>query len=352
MGKNNIRIKKNKNQILKHIYGQGIALIVLIVIIFFWETKSPQKILMLYTLVLAGMIFYLFFYIHHLLLLLETYENSSLLYQDSLEVLENINIYIVDLNLYYLYMNKSDISFMEKYFGCTPKVGDNVSKYLPKLHYDLLKVKINNALSKGVQTSSDKLNYKGKDIYLYTFYSPVYNTKGQAYAVCCITMNVTESVNEKKKFKELIYQDPLTSAYNRRKIYDHYNKKIRKTNTKVWIIVFDLDNFKKSNDNYGHSVGDQILKDFTKVLHSELPSTSIISRIGGDEFCAIVEDTIYEDIVGILSSIKMGMHHEFFYGVSVSMGEVYADNTYENDLDHYLAIADRRMYNNKKSQKR
>jgi len=201
MGKNNIRIKKNKNQILKHIYSQGIALIVLIVIIFFWETKSPQKILMLYTLVLAGMIFYIFFYIHHLLLLLETYENSSLLYQDSLEVLENINIYIVDLNLYYLYMNKSDISFMEKYFGCTPKVGDNVSKYLPKLHYDLLKVKINNALSKGVQTSSDKLNYKGKDIYLYTFYSPVYNTKGQAYAVCCITMNVTESVNEKKNLR-------------------------------------------------------------------------------------------------------------------------------------------------------
>lgn len=352
MKKKSLRIEKDKNQILKHIYGQAIALIVLIVIIFFEESKSSQKILILYTIVFAGIIFYLFFYIRRLLLLLEAYEKSNLLYQDSFEVLENVNIYIVDLNLNYLYMNKSDISFMEKYFGVTPKVGDNVFKYLSELHSELLKKNVNSALSKGVQTSTDTLNYKGKDIYLYTSYSPVYNTKGQAYAVCCITMNVTESVNEKKKFKELIYQDPLTSAYNRRKIYDHYNKKIRKTNTKVWIIVFDLDNFKKSNDNYGHSVGDQILKDFTKVLHSELPSTSIISRIGGDEFCAIVEDTIYEDIVGILSSIKMGMHQEFFYGVSVSMGEVYADNTYENDLDYYLAMADKKMYDYKKSQKK
>lgn len=352
MKKKSLRIEKDKNQILKHIYGQAIALIVLIVIIFFEESKPSQRILILYTIVFAGIIFYLFFYIRRLLLLLEAYEKSNLLYQDSFEVLENVNIYIVDLNLNYLYMNKSDISFMEKYFGVTPKVGDNVFKYLSELHSELLKKNVNSALSKGVQTSTDTLNYKGKDIYLYTSYSPVYNTKGQAYAVCCITMNVTESVNEKKKYKELIYQDPLTSAYNRRKIYDHYNKKLRKTNTKVWIIVFDLDNFKKSNDNYGHSVGDQILKDFTKVLHSELPSTSIISRIGGDEFCAIVEDTIYEDIVGILSSIKMNMNQEFFYGVSVSMGEVYADNTYENDLDYYLAMADKKMYDYKKSQKK
>ncbi|MFI3633194.1 sensor domain-containing diguanylate cyclase [Streptococcus parauberis] len=352
MFKKNIVPKNYRRKILTTIYGQFLLLFIIFCILLYLETKDWDQSTLIYLLVAGFVLYFIFFEVKRILSYFEAYENSTSLYQDSFEVLENINLYIIDLNLNYLYMNKSDISFMEKYYGITPQIGDNVSKYLSKLHIEHLKENVNVALSKGFQTSSDTFNYEGKEIYLYTSYSPVYNAKGQVYAICCITMNVTEQVIEKEKFIELIYQDPLTNVYNRRKVDDYYKDVLQKNNQSTWIFVFDLDNFKNSNDEFGHSFGDRILIDFSNILKIEFPSSAIISRMGGDEFCVLISEISYQDSIGIQSNIKMRMKQFEKYGVSVSIGRVFAENTKKHEFIYFLDKADKEMYNHKNSQKR
>lgn len=98
----------------------------------------------------------------------------------------------------------------------------NLSKYLTPLHMEVFKENVNAAISLGFKTSEDILKTDGQDIYLYTTYSPVKNSRGEIYAICCVTTDITGSVQEKEKFTELIYQDPLTNIFNRRKVFDYY----------------------------------------------------------------------------------------------------------------------------------
>lgn len=105
MLKTNITTKKYRTKLLSHIYGQVIALIVIIGVLIFMEITSGSGIKTIYFL-LAVVLLFLFFGIKRIFILFEKYENESALFQDSFEVLENVSLYIVDLDLNYLYMNK------------------------------------------------------------------------------------------------------------------------------------------------------------------------------------------------------------------------------------------------------
>lgn len=55
-------------------------------------------------------------------------------------------------------------------------------------------------------------------------------------------------------------------------------------------MYLDIDHFKPINDNYGHAVGDEILRVFAQRLHTNVRSTDLVARLGGEEFAVIVED--------------------------------------------------------------
>ncbi|MGP3777787.1 GGDEF domain-containing protein [Halanaerobium saccharolyticum] len=93
-----------------------------------------------------------------------------------------------------------------------------------------------------------------------------------------------------KKLKNLANRDPLTKKYNRR-AFDQEIRNIFKEqqhlDKAITLILFDIDNFKEINDNYGHDIGDQVLIKLTAELEKTLPDNSLISRWGGDEFAVI-----------------------------------------------------------------
>lgn len=60
-----------------------------------------------------------------------------------------------------------------------PKIGDNVAKYIGKDHMEIFKDNIKAAVSAGFYTSKDNLKFEGNDLYMYTTYSPVRNSKGE-----------------------------------------------------------------------------------------------------------------------------------------------------------------------------
>lgn len=103
-----------------------------------------------------------------------------------------------------------------------------------------------------------------------------------------------------KQLDYIAKHDPLTGLMNRRRTHqvfsDVLNMKI-KDNQEFAISIFDIDNFKKINDTYGHDAGDFILKTFTARVWKEFPEPIRISRWGGEEFLIIFpqidENTIY-----------------------------------------------------------
>lgn len=103
--------------------------------------------------------------------------------------------------------------------------------------------------------------------------------------------NFNEQEREtKKQLKHLSRIDALTGLYNRRAINHFLEIEIEKSiryQTPLSIIVFDLDNFKQINDQYGHLKGDEVLQETSKLMLNNLRKTEALGRWGGEEFILI-----------------------------------------------------------------
>lgn len=162
--------------------------------------------------------------------------------------------------------------------------------------------------------------------------------------------------NEEEKWRSIAYTDDLTGLPNRRKFSECISYHIEKSNqqsSKFGLLFLDIDNFKHINDQYGHVVGDQLLKECALRLVDAVGNSAVIFRKSGDEFLIIVEE------VGKVKDICDSIQHQFtanFYidnspiSVYISLGNsVYPDcGLYEESLIHH---ADRVMYEQKKQNK-
>ena len=93
--------------------------------------------------------------------------------------------------------------------------------------------------------------------------------------------------------KKSAHYDPLTGLPNRNLLADRMQRAMThciENNSSVAIAFIDLDGFKEVNDLYGHSLGDQFLKKISKQLQSTLREGDTLSRLGGDEFIAVIKD--------------------------------------------------------------
>lgn len=96
--------------------------------------------------------------------------------------------------------------------------------------------------------------------------------------------------------------DALTGVLNRRALFDRFGAAKPPVNTAV--LMFDLDHFKQVNDRLGHAEGDRVLQRFAEVLCRELRHTDVPSRIGGEEFCAVLSATEQETARAIAERIR------------------------------------------------
>jgi len=93
--------------------------------------------------------------------------------------------------------------------------------------------------------------------------------------------------------RRAVYIDDLTGAYNRR-YFDRFLAEsieaARRAREPLTILYFDLDNFKRYNDENGHATGDLILRETVRLLRSAVRPTDRVCRVGGDEFVVIFHD--------------------------------------------------------------
>ncbi len=135
--------------------------------------------------------------------------------------------------------------------------------------------------------------------------------------------------------------DPLTGLGNRRRLYADLERVVEEPGNHL--ALFDLDGFKAYNDAFGHTVGDALLRTFGRQLRLTAARSGRAYRLGGDEFCVVIEHQ-GADVEGIVLALREALHERaqhFEITASCGVVELGREATVANDA---LRIADQRMY--------
>jgi len=155
---------------------------------------------------------------------------------------------------------------------------------------------------------------------------------------------------------EALNKDYLTGLFSKRYQEAKLRKMIKEARQKsnpLSLIMIDVDYFKEINDQYGHYIGDQVLKDVANVIMYNTRNVDICSRYGGDEFLIILPNTLPEVAASISDNIKKSVLKlniaDEKAQVSVSIGIALWDHT--SEIDEFIMQADKAMYVSKNTGK-
>ena len=121
--------------------------------------------------------------------------------------------------------------------------------------------------------------------------------------------------------------DPLTNVLNRRSISSYLEKLHQQPDPLYSIVLLDLDHFKNINDQFGHSMGDQVLVNVAKCLANNLRDRDMIGRFGGEEFILLLPNTTTAQAQSVAERCRLAISHLNFiteyqqeFSVSASFG--------------------------------
>lgn len=147
--------------------------------------------------------------------------------------------------------------------------------------------------------------------------------------VIILTIGWVQYRNNKKMHK-LSMTDPLSGLKNRRFIFDFFNKLITTIETdqgKLSLILFDIDDFKSVNDQYGHPAGDFVIKTIAEIGLDVIRNSDALARIGGEEFLCVLPRTSVEQAQEISNRLlKAISKHNFQFdtnkaiNITISIG--------------------------------
>ena len=154
-----------------------------------------------------------------------------------------------------------------------------------------------------------------------------------------------------QKLESLVREDPMTGIANRRHFFERATIEIQRAlrSGPLSILMLDLDHFKDINDTWGHSVGDEVLKNFVVAAGIPLRATDLLARIGGEEFAILLPDTTLEGakvlaervVETVQRQTVEGPEGEIAYTVSVGAAVFHGAH---DDLPSLLKRADAALY--------
>lgn len=163
---------------------------------------------------------------------------------------------------------------------------------------------------------------------------------------------------QQKKLEQLAMKDGLTNLYNHRTIMELMEKELQRAigeQLSVAFLMFDIDNFKKVNDTFGHRTGDCVLKHVGSLLQVSPRFRSLIGRYGGEEFCIILSGLSLENVLEISEVLRNTIEtHDFSYEniqihVTTSIGISYKKPLLASSVNSMIITADQKLYTAKKN---
>lgn len=137
-----------------------------------------------------------------------------------------------------------------------------------------------------------------------------------------------ELIIQNQVMEKLSKTDALTGLYNHKTFHEHLEALVqqgKKTGVPLQLAIADIDNFKKINDEYGHSAGDAVLKRVGFAIKEKAGEGTVVARYGGEEFAVLFTQKSMAESLWIADEIKReiaGLHHEEVGGkpVTISVG--------------------------------
>lgn len=174
-------------------------------------------------------------------------------------------------------------------------------------------------------------------------------------SVADICANSIQNAHYVERVKQLAYLDGLTGIFNRRffelRIMEEIER-ARRYGTGMSVIMADIDQFKRLNDEFGHLLGDEVLRQVSSLFHQQLRKIDVVCRYGGEEFAILLTQTAGEQALAIADKLRKLVEGWQFPGVprtiTISAG-VAAFPTDGRTRDEIIRAADNGLYAAKQS---
>ncbi len=156
----------------------------------------------------------------------------------------------------------------------------------------------------------------------------------------------------KRKAEKDARIDMLTQLTNRRAFTelasDYIARATKIQNTTLYLAMIDIDHFKSINDNFGHAAGDKVLKEIAHTFTSHVRNPDLVSRIGGEEFCIIIEAQNEQEALAFAERLRLSVeqmqvqYEDKTISVTISIG--LSPWSIELSLDRLMSTADIALY--------
>ncbi len=192
------------------------------------------------------------------------------------------------------------------------------------------------------------INKAGEPYWIHMHIAPeLKDNKVQGYTA------ISQDITDKKRIEHISITDSLTGLFNRRKVDEVLASEVARFDryqTPFSVLIFDIDYFKKVNDEHGHLVGDAVLVLVSQILQANSRLTDCISRWGGEEFLIITSGMGVYDAVQYGEKLRKTVEEHQFSDVgtiTISCGVAeYSKSVTSSEL---VSLADNALYNAKNS---
>lgn len=199
-------------------------------------------------------------------------------------------------------------------------------------------------------------------MYQNTTFIPLISSTGDVTHLCLLVYDVTDNATHKKELEKanadlalLSQVDGLTCLFNRnywqKCIETEFKRYVRHRQTST-LVMLDIDNFKRVNDKYGHTVGDYVIKHLAQIISEQVRETDITGRYGGEEFVIFLSGTSSSDAMIFTERLRKTVESSVFiyndieikYTISIGIAEVLPAL---ESVSQWLENTDKALYESK-----
>lgn len=252
----------------------------------------------------------------------------------------------------------------EERFGRKPEIKDFVKLLGEHIIEDRYQIALNqdDVNFYDLDADTDEVliqNDKKESIWSQCQLAKFYDNHGKPRRIVGRLLDTHYQILKQRHYQRDAQRDPLTGIYNRRTARQQIDYLLNnmKKEQECLLAIFDVDDFKGINDQYGHPIGDSVLKYVAFGLMSFHGEMNVYSRIGGDEFLLFIPDVQNrEEILSKIKCLTVIEPNEKNYlikgvpRVTISIGVIFQQGNYFN-CDALYYMADKALYQTKKENK-
>jgi diguanylate cyclase (GGDEF)-like protein len=140
--------------------------------------------------------------------------------------------------------------------------------------------------------------------------------------VADICATATQNAHYVERVKQLAYLDGLTGIFNRRFFELRIEEEVeraRRFDSGMAVIMVDIDQFKRLNDEFGHLLGDEVLRQVSSLFYQQLRKIDVVCRYGGEEFAILLSQTNLQHAMSVAEKLRRLVETWQFPGVPRSV---------------------------------